>query len=207
MCCRWSVILLCAGQGQPRITVTPTQLNLTPNTTSIGGTVTVKCEPPSTGVSTLLGLVIYRVLYSNPNAPRAEVVAAGSDQNNGNPSLTSGSSVTDTVDGSISQNFISLTMSQAKCRDGGMYICEASYFKTGTGNIVETLDVPRNLTVEGTDWFRVVIVEASCLSSYSGRYSLVQSTHCSGHLSFPDWFRALIVEASCLSLTGSEHSL
>ena len=170
MCCRWSVILLCAGQGQPRITVTPTQLNLTPNTTSIGGTVTVKCEPPSTGVSTLLGLVIYRVLYSNPNAPPAQVVSAVFDQNNGNPILIPGSSVTGTVDGSISQNFISLTMSQAKCRDGGMYICEASYFKTGSGSIVETVDVSRNLIVEGTDWFRVVIVEASCLSSYGGRY-------------------------------------
>ena len=170
MCCRWSVILLCAGQGQPRITVTPTQLNLTPNTTSIGGTVTVKCEPPSTGVSTLLGLVIYRVLYSNPNAPPAQVVSAVFDQNNGNPILIPGSSVTGTVDGSISQNFISLTMSQAKCRDGGMYICEASYFKTGTGNIVETLDVSRNLTVEGTDWLIVFIVETSCLSSYGGWY-------------------------------------
>ena len=200
MCCRWSVILLCAGQGQPRITVTP-------NSTSIGGTVTVKCQPPSTVVRTLLGLVIYRVLHSNPNAPPAQVVSAGFDQNNGNPILIPGSSVTGTVDGSISQNFISLTISQAKCREGGMYICEASYFKTGTGNIVETLDVPRNLTVEGTDWFRVVIVEASCLSSYSGRYSLVQSTHCSGPLSFPDWFRALIVEASSLFLTCSEHSL
>ena len=170
MCCRWSVILLCAGQGQPRITVTPTQLNLTPNTTSIGGTVTVRCEPPSTGVRTLLGLVIYRVLHSNPNAPRVEVVAAGSDQNNGNPVL--GSSITGTVDGSISQNFISLTMSQTKCRDGGMYICEASYFKTGTGNIVETVDVSRNLKVEGTDWFRVVIVEASCLSLTGSEFSL-----------------------------------
>ena len=163
MCCRWSVILLCAGQGQARITATPTPLTLTPNTTSIGGTVTVKCEPPSTGVLTLLRLFIFRVLHSNPNAPRVEVVAAG-DHNNGNPSLTPGSSVTGTVDGSISQNFISLTMSQAKCRDGGMYICEASYFKTGTGNIVETVDVPRNLTVEGTDWLIVFIVEASCLS-------------------------------------------
>ena len=114
---------------------------------------TVKCEPPSTGVRTLLGLVIYRVLHSNPNAPRVEVVSAGSDRNNGNPSLIPGSSVTGTVDGSISQNFISLTMSQAKCRDGGMYICEASYFKTGPGNIVETVDVSRNLTVEGTDVF------------------------------------------------------
>ena len=164
MCCRWSNILLCAGQGQPRITVTPTQLNLTPNTTSIGGTVTVRCEPPSTGVHTLRSLVIYRVLHSNPNAPPAEVVSAGSDQNNGNPSLIPGSSVTGTVDGSISQNFISLTMSQAKCRDAGMYICEALYLKPGTGNIPEALDVSRNLTVEGTEWFRVVIVEASCLS-------------------------------------------
>ena len=164
MCCRWSIILLCAGQGQSRITVTPTHLTLTPNTTTIGGTVTVKCEPPSTGVRTLLSLIIFRVLHSNPNAPRVEVVSAGPDQNNGNPSLIPGSSVTGTVDGSISQNFISLTMSQAKCRDGGMYICEASYFKTGTGNIVETVDVPRNLTVEGTDWLIVFIVEASCLS-------------------------------------------
>ena len=164
MWCRWSNILLCAGQGQPRIAVIPTQLTLTPNTTSIGGTVTVRCEPPSTGVRTLLSLVIYRVLHSNPNANRTQVVTAKSDQNNGNPSLTPGSSVTDTVDGSISQNFISLTMSQAKCRDGGMYICEASYLKTGTNNTVETVDVSRNLTVEGTDWFRVVIVEASCLS-------------------------------------------
>ena len=161
VCCRWSNILLCAGQGQPRITVTPTQLNLTPNTTSIGGTVTVRCEPPSTGVHTLLGLVIYRVLHSNPNAPRVEVVSAGSDQNNGNPSLIPGSSVTGTADGSISQNFISLTMSQAKCRDGGMYICEASYLKTG--NFVERVDVSRNLTVEGTEWLRVVIVVVSCL--------------------------------------------
>ena len=166
MCCRWSIILLCAGQGQSRITVTPTHLTLTPNTTTIGGTVTVKCEPPSTGVRTLLSLIIFRVLHSNPNAPRVEVVAAGSDQNNGNPTL--GSSVTGTVDGSISQNFISLTMSQAKCRDGGMYICEASY--TTTGSIVERVDVSRNLTVEGTDWSRVVILDASCLSSYSGRY-------------------------------------
>jgi len=164
MCCRWSNILLCAGQGQPRITVTPTQLTLTPNTTSIGGTVTVTCEPPSTGVRTLRSLVIYRVLHSNPNANRTQVVAAKSDQSNGNPSLTPGSSVTGTVDGNISQNFISLTMSQAKCRDGGMYICEASYLKTGTNNTVETVDVSRNLTVEGTDWFRAVIVEASCLS-------------------------------------------
>ena len=172
MCCRWSNILLCAGQGQPRITVTPTQLTLTPNATSIGGTVTVRCEPPSSGVRDLLGLIIYRVLHSNPNAPRAEVVSAGSDQNNGNPSLIPGSSVTGTVDGSISQNFISLTMSQAKCRDGGMYICEASYFKTGTGNIVETVDVSRNLTVEGTDWLRVVIVEASCLYLTGSEFSL-----------------------------------
>ena len=154
--CRWSIILSCAGQGQPRITVTP-------NTTSIGGTVTVRCEPPSTGVCTLLSLVIYRVLHSNPNAPRVEVVSAGPHQNNGNPSLIPGSSVTGTVDGSISQNFISLTMSQAKCRDGGMYICQASYFKTGIGNIVETVDVSRNLTVEGTEWLRVVIVVVSCL--------------------------------------------
>ena len=130
--------------------MTPTQLNLTPNTTSIGGTVTVRCEPPSTGVRTLLGLVIYRVLHSNPNAARVDVVSAG-DQNNGNSVL--GSSVTGTADGSISQNFISLTMSQAKCRDGGMYICEVSYFKTGTGNIVETVEVSRNLTVKGTDVF------------------------------------------------------
>ena len=135
---------------------------MTPTTTSIGGTVTVRCEPPSTGVRTLLGLVIYRVLHSNPNAPRVEVVAAGFDQSNGNPVL--GSSVTGTVDGSISQNFISLTMSQAKRRDGRMYICEASYFKNGIGNIVETADVSRNLTVEGTHWFRALIVEASCLS-------------------------------------------
>ena len=172
MCCRWSNILLCAGQGQPRITVTPTQLTLTPNTTSIGGTVAVKCEPPSTGVRTLLGLVIFRVLDSNPNAARVEMVSAGSDQNNGNPSLIPGSPVTGTADGSISQNFISLTMSQAKCRDGGMYICEASYFKTGTGNIVETVDVSRNLTVEGTDWLRVVIVEASCLYLTGSEFSL-----------------------------------
>ena len=152
--------------------MTPTQLNLVPTTTSIGGTVTVKCEPPSTGVRSLLGLVIYRVLHSNPNAPRVEVVSAGSDQNNGNPSLTPGSSVTGTVDGSISQNFISLTMSQAKCRDGGMYVCEASYFKTGTGNIVETVDVSRNLTVEGTDWFRALIVVASCLSLTRSEFSV-----------------------------------
>ena len=92
--------------------MTPTQLTLTPNTTSIGGTVTVKCEPPSTGVRTLLGLVIFRVLHSNPNALRVEVVSAGPEQNNGNSSLIPGSSVTGTVDGSISQNFISLTMSQ-----------------------------------------------------------------------------------------------
>ena len=118
---------------------------MTPNTTSIGGTVTVRCEPPSTGVRTLLSLVIYRVLHSNPNAPRVEMVSAGSDQNNGNPSLIPGSSVTGTVDGSISQDFISLTMSQAKCRDGGMYICQASYFKTGIGNIVETVDVSRKV--------------------------------------------------------------
>ena len=172
MCCRWSNILLCAGQGQPRITVTPTQLNLTPNTTSIGGTVTVKCEPPSTGVRTLLSLVIYRVLHSNPNAPRVEVVSAGPHQNNGNPSLIPGSSVTGTVDGSISQNFISLTMSQAKCRDAGMYICEALYLKPGTGNIPEALDVSRNLTVEGTDWFRTLIVEASCLPLTGSEHSL-----------------------------------
>ena len=170
MWCHWLNILLCAGQGQPRITVTPTQLTLTPNTTSIGGTVTVTCEPPSTGVRTLRSLVIYRVLHSNPNANRTQVVAAKSDQSNGNPVL--GSSVTGTVDGSIYQNFISLTMSQAKCRDGGMYICETSYFKTGTGNIVETDDVSRNLTVEGTDWFRVLIVEASCLSVTGSEYSL-----------------------------------
>ena len=169
---RWSNILLCAGQGQPKITVNPTQLNLTPNTTSIGGTVTVRCEPPSTGVRTLLGLVIYRVLHSNPNAPRVEVVAAGSDQNNGNPSLIPGSSVTGTTDGSISQNFISLTMSQAKCRDGGMYICEASYLKTGPGNIVETVDVSRNLTVEGTDWFTTLTVKASCLSLTGSEFSI-----------------------------------
>ena len=165
MWCRWSNILLCADQGQPRITVTPT-------TTSTGGTVTVRCEPPSTGVRTLLGLVIYRVLHSNPNAPRVEVVSAGSDQNNGNPGLIPGSSVSGTVDGSISQNFISLTMSQAKRRDGGMYICEASYFKNGTGNIVETADVSRNLTVEGTHWFRALIVEASCLSLTGSEHSL-----------------------------------
>ena len=163
MWCRWSNILLCADQGQPRITVTP-------NTTSIGGTVTVRCELPSTGVRTLLSLVIYRVLHSNLNAPRVAVVAAGFDQNNGNPVL--GSSVTGTVDGSISQNFISLTMSQAKRRDGRMYICEASYFKNGTGNIVETADVSRNLTVEGTHWFRALIVEASCLSLTGSEHSL-----------------------------------
>ena len=163
MCCRWSVILLCAGQGQPRITVTP-------NSTSIGGTVTVKCQPPSTVVRTLLGLVIYRVLYSNPNAPPAQVVSAGFDQNNGNPILIPGSSVTGTADGSISQNFISLTMSQAKCRDGGMYICEASYIQTG--NSVERFDVSRNLTVEGTDWLRALIVEASCLSLTGSEFSL-----------------------------------
>ena len=57
------------------------------------------------------------------------------------------------------------------------------------------------------DWFRVLIVVASCLSSYSGRYWLVPKTHCSGLLSSSDWFRALIIEASCLSLTGLEHSL
>ena len=131
---------------------------------------TVRCEPPSTGVRTLLGLVIYRVLHSNPNAPRVEVVSAGSDQNNGNPSLIPGSSVTGTADGSISQNFISLTMSQAKCRDAGMYICEASNFKTG--NYVETVDVSRNLNVEGTDWFRALIVEASCLSLTGSEFSL-----------------------------------
>ena len=125
---------------------------------------TVKCELPSTGVSTLLSLVISRVLHSNPNAPRVEVVSAGPHQNNGNPSLIPGSSVTGTVDGNISQNFISLTMSQAKCRDAGMYICEALYLKPGTGNIPEALDVSRNLTVEGTDWLIVFTVEASCLS-------------------------------------------
>ena len=172
VCCRWSNIPLCAGQGQPRITVTPTQLTLTPNTTSIGGTVTVRCEPPSTGVSTLLSLVISRVLHSNPNAPPVAVVSAGRSRNNGNPSLIPGSSVTGTIDGSISQNFISLTMSQAKCRDAGMYICEASNFKTGTDNIIERVDVSRNLTVEGTDWLRVVIVEASCLYLTGSEFSL-----------------------------------
>ena len=132
----------------------------------------VKCELPSTGVSTLLSLVIYRVLDSNPNAPPVAVVSAGFDQNNGNPSLIPASSVTGTADGSISQNFISLTMSQAKCRDGGMYICEASNFKTGTDNIIERVDVSRNLTVEGTDWLIVFTVEASCLSLTGSEFSL-----------------------------------
>ena len=112
---------------------------------------TVKCEPPSTGVSTLLNLVIFRVLHGNPNAQRDPVVSAGVGQNDGNAGLTPGSSIKGTVDGSISLKFISLTMSQAKCNDGGMYICEVLYFKTGSVAVSERVNDSRNLTVEGID--------------------------------------------------------
>ena len=126
----------------------PTELQLTPNTTATGGRVTLRCEPPSTGVRSLLSLVIWRVLHRNPNAARVEVVDAASDLNDGNP--TRGSSVTGTVDGSINQNFISLIMNQAMCMDGGMYTCEASYFRVSGGNAVYNAEASRNLTVEGT---------------------------------------------------------
>ena len=134
----------------PRITITPAKLKIPTVDAAKGGTVTVLCEPPVSGILNLLSLIIYRVLaQSDPKSKPAKVAQAAIDIHNGQTILND-SSVAGTVSGGINEKRVQLIMDQVKCNDEGMYSCYASFFVPNAGD-VRYSKVNSSLTVEGTD--------------------------------------------------------
>ncbi|XP_076438603.1 uncharacterized protein LOC143277609 isoform X2 [Babylonia areolata] len=134
------VLLICwirqcdAQDGPPsRISVSPTVIRLTPNTTDSGTKVTVTCEPPVSGVSTLLTLSISRWSFTSDSSSAVVLLSAVAGENNGNAKLLSNANLRGAeASGSVVGRSVTLTMNQAGCGDEAIYSCTAVYLDTQT---------------------------------------------------------------------------
>ena len=136
-----------------RISVAPTSLSLNTSTSVTGGQVIVSCRPPPLSGSEVPGVMtINRVLHSNSNAAATQLVTSQALVNGGAPSpVTMPGAV---ASGGTSTGTLTLTMNQAKCKDGGMFYCDVS--TQGSTQGAKNYHNTANLTVQGKQCLVVV---------------------------------------------------
>ncbi|XP_070203524.1 uncharacterized protein [Littorina saxatilis] len=147
--------------------------------TSRGGLVTVLCtgSAGSDASLNLYSLKMSRVLNTHPNATSTTLLNIL--HHNLSPQVIypiEGSSST----GSVTQNFLTLRMTQARCHDAGVYICEAAYLNNDivTHTADDSLSVtvnPGQLTVTPEPDFEHWAVNNTVTLTCTGPLGTVQS--------------------------------
>ena len=139
----------CQTSPPSQITLSRTTLTISPNASVQGDSLTVRCQPPTTGVSFLFELRIQRVPHNNPNSAVTVLASAALQTDSGNAQLGPGISDDDfDVSGSTSTSSLTLTVRNPRCDDAGIYTCTASYSPSpgATGGLGTSSG---NVTVEG----------------------------------------------------------
>ena len=136
----------CQTSPPSQITLSRTSLTISPNASVQGDSLTVRCQPPTTGVSFLFELRIQRVPHNSPNSAVTVLASAALQTNGGNAQLGYGISDDDfDVSGSTGTSSVTLTVRNPRCNDAGTYTCIANYspsnpragggFGTSSGNV------------------------------------------------------------------------
>ena len=134
---------------QATVSITPQSLELQPNQSDTGGTVTITCQ--ASGVESGDTLIVMNILRTVGNIETPLVAAStGSTDAAQEPGTgLTGASVSGGITPGATTSTMTLTLTQAKCdEDEGMYTCKFTVLQSSPVVTVDYID-KKNLSIEG----------------------------------------------------------